>query len=478
MTMIDQISIPLGSKSLDIQIGKLAKQADGAAVVRFGDTVVLATAVFSKEPKENAEFFPLTVDYREPTYAGRPDPRRLVQAGGPPHREGDPDLAPDRPADAAALPQGLQPRDADRRVRPLGRRPERRRHPRHQRRLRRADLLGRPVPLPGRRRPRRPSRRESSSSTRPTPSATSRTSTSSCAAPMTRSCMVEGGAREVSEQTLIDAILFGHEAVRQIVGAQVTLQRRGGFQKPYWQAPEAYPASVFSEVRMAWEAPMMAAMTLPNKIASYAEIKAVKKAAVSMVPEAEAEKRKQVAKAADDLVKVLTRETILGGQAPRRPGVLADPPDHLRGRHPSPHPRLGALHARRDAGPRDGDARDLRRRPDHRGVRGRERAHVPAALQLPALLGRRDQVHARAPRAATSATATSPAGRCPRCSPPRTRFRTPCGSCRTSSSPTAPPRWRRSAAERSPSWMRACRSRRRSRAWRWASSPTASASPS
>ena len=67
--MIDQISVPVGSKSMDIQIGKLAKQADGAAVVRFGDTVVLATAVFSKEPKENADFFPLTVDYREPTYA-------------------------------------------------------------------------------------------------------------------------------------------------------------------------------------------------------------------------------------------------------------------------------------------------------------------------------------------------------------------------------------------------------------------------
>src|SRR5262249_19830609 len=47
---------------------------------------------------------------------------------------------------------------------------------------------------------------------------------------------------------------------------------------------------------------------------SYAEIKAVKKAAVSLVPETEADKRKQVAKAADDLVKVLTRETILGGK--------------------------------------------------------------------------------------------------------------------------------------------------------------------
>ncbi len=61
--------------------------------------------------------------------------------------------------------------------------------------------------------------------------------------------MVEGGAREVSEQTLIDAILFGHEAVRRIVAAQNELQRRGGFQKPLWQAPEAYPAAIFAEVR-------------------------------------------------------------------------------------------------------------------------------------------------------------------------------------------------------------------------------------
>jgi len=56
---------------------------------------------------------------------------------------------------------------------------------------------------------------------------------------------------------------------------------------------------------------MRAAMTLPNKIHSYTEIKAVKKAAVSIVPEEDALRRQQTAKAADDLVKVLTRETIL-----------------------------------------------------------------------------------------------------------------------------------------------------------------------
>ena len=67
--MIHKTTIPLGPRSLEIEIGKLAKQADGAAVVRYGDTVVLSTAVFAKEPKEAADFFPLTVDYRENTYA-------------------------------------------------------------------------------------------------------------------------------------------------------------------------------------------------------------------------------------------------------------------------------------------------------------------------------------------------------------------------------------------------------------------------
>ena len=475
--MIDQISIPLGSKSLDIQIGKLAKQADGAAVVRFGETVVLATAVFSKEPKENAEFFPLTVDYREPTYAAGRIP------GGWFKREG-------RPTEKEILTSRL----IDRPMRPL--------FPKgfnHETQIvafvlsadgqNDADILainGASVALTCSAVPFhtpvgavRVGRLDGKFVLNPTNAERDKSDLDLIVCGTDDAVvMVEGGAREISEQTLIDAILFGHEAVRQIVGAQVTLQRRGGFQKPSWQAPEAYPASVFSEVRTAWEAPMMAAMTLPNKIASYTEIKAVKKAAVSMVPEAEAEKRKQVAKAADDLVKVLTRETILGGKRLDGREFSRDSPDHFRGRHPAPHPRLGALHARRDAGPRDGDPRH--RPTTHRSSRStRARASTRSfctTTSRPSRSARPSSCAGR--RAATSATATSRAGRCLPCSPPRTRSRTPSASCRTSSSPMAPRRWPRSAAGRSPSWMRACRSRRRSRAWRWASSPTASASRS
>src|SRR5207245_9415288 len=58
----------LGDKTLRIETGKLAKQAHGAVVVQFGDTVTLVTAVEGEED-EGRDFFPLVVDYREKTYA-------------------------------------------------------------------------------------------------------------------------------------------------------------------------------------------------------------------------------------------------------------------------------------------------------------------------------------------------------------------------------------------------------------------------
>lgn len=59
----------IGKRVLSIEVGKIAKQADGAALVQYGDTIVLAAAVSSPEEKEDADFFPLTIDYREKMYA-------------------------------------------------------------------------------------------------------------------------------------------------------------------------------------------------------------------------------------------------------------------------------------------------------------------------------------------------------------------------------------------------------------------------
>src|SRR5882724_5716544 len=73
-----------GGKNLSFETGKLAKQAHGSAVVRMGENVVLATAVANPEPREGIDFFPLTVDYREYTYAGRRIPGGFIKREGRP----------------------------------------------------------------------------------------------------------------------------------------------------------------------------------------------------------------------------------------------------------------------------------------------------------------------------------------------------------------------------------------------------------
>src|SRR6478609_10678437 len=62
-------NITIGRQTISIETGRMAKQADGAVVVRSGDTMVLVTAQAAATPREGIDFLPLTVDYREYTYA-------------------------------------------------------------------------------------------------------------------------------------------------------------------------------------------------------------------------------------------------------------------------------------------------------------------------------------------------------------------------------------------------------------------------
>ncbi|HYM77222.1 MAG TPA: polyribonucleotide nucleotidyltransferase [Candidatus Dormibacteraeota bacterium] len=71
-----------GGKTITFETGKLAKQAHGSAVVRLGENVVLATATANADPREGIDFFPLTVDYREYTYAGGRFPGGFIKREG------------------------------------------------------------------------------------------------------------------------------------------------------------------------------------------------------------------------------------------------------------------------------------------------------------------------------------------------------------------------------------------------------------
>src|ERR1700692_110048 len=80
-----KISVEIaGGKQLSFETGKLAKQAGGSAIVRFGENVVLATATANPDPREGIDFFPLTVDYREYTYAGGRIPGGFIKREGRP----------------------------------------------------------------------------------------------------------------------------------------------------------------------------------------------------------------------------------------------------------------------------------------------------------------------------------------------------------------------------------------------------------
>ncbi len=80
--------VDVGGRSLTMETGTLAKQASGSVVVRYGDTMVLVTACYSPHDREGIDFLPLTVDYRENTYAsGRIPGGFFKREGKPPEKE-------------------------------------------------------------------------------------------------------------------------------------------------------------------------------------------------------------------------------------------------------------------------------------------------------------------------------------------------------------------------------------------------------
>jgi len=82
--MVNKFEVKLGDSNLIIETGRMAKQADGACTVQLGGTVVLVTAVCAKEPREDLDFFPLTCEYQEKTYAAGKIPGGFFKREGRP----------------------------------------------------------------------------------------------------------------------------------------------------------------------------------------------------------------------------------------------------------------------------------------------------------------------------------------------------------------------------------------------------------
>ncbi len=81
---IHRTEINWGGRTLTLESGRIARQADGAVLVSYGDTMVLCTAVGAGQPREGIDFFPLTVNYQEKTFAAGKIPGGFFKLEGRP----------------------------------------------------------------------------------------------------------------------------------------------------------------------------------------------------------------------------------------------------------------------------------------------------------------------------------------------------------------------------------------------------------
>ena len=80
-------SIRVGDRDLTVEVGRVAKQADGSCVIRYGDTMLLCAAVGALTPREGVDFFPLTVEYREAFFAAGRIPGNYFRREGRPNEK-------------------------------------------------------------------------------------------------------------------------------------------------------------------------------------------------------------------------------------------------------------------------------------------------------------------------------------------------------------------------------------------------------
>jgi polyribonucleotide nucleotidyltransferase len=292
-------TLEIGGQTLTLETGKVAKQADGAFMVRFGDTVVLSTACASNSPREGIDFLPLTVDYREWTYAAGKIP------GGFFKREGRPNQKEtltcrliDRPV-RPLFPEGWgcetqvigmvlsadQENDSD--VLALcgaG-----------------AALYCSNIPFPTPMAAVRIGRVNDQLLVNPTFAQLEESSLDLVVAGTPEAIvMVEAGANEVSEQVVLEAMNLAHENIRTICAV---IQEIHDELKPVKRevTAKSIPADVMDEVRSKAMGPLGDAMRVADKIEGYAQVDKVKAALMETMPEDDAERRSSASKAFSQL---------------------------------------------------------------------------------------------------------------------------------------------------------------------------------
>jgi polyribonucleotide nucleotidyltransferase len=302
-------------------VGRVAKQADGAAWVRYGETVVLVTAVAARELKLDTDFFPLTVDYQEKTFAAGKIP------GGFFKREG-------RPSEKEILTCRL----IDRSIRPLfaeGLRCEtqviatvlsadRENDPDVVAMLgASAALHVSDIPFNGPLAGVRIGRINGKWVMNPTQSDLQESDTDIfLSGSRDAIVMVEGGARIVPESEILEALFAGHQAIQPLLEIQEQLRRELG--KPKRQVPLAeLDAGIVKRVDELSLSKLQQAMEIPEKLERYKRLGEVKNEVVAQASTEFMGKEKQIKAAFEDLKRryfrglVIERERRIDGRGLR-----------------------------------------------------------------------------------------------------------------------------------------------------------------
>jgi polyribonucleotide nucleotidyltransferase len=302
-------SFDWAGRKLTVEIGQLAKQANGAVLVRYGDTAVLSTATASKEPK-NLDFFPLTVNYEERLYAVGKIPGGFIK------REG-------RPSEKAILASRL----IDRPIRPLF--PDGFRNDVQVISIvmsvdqdcssEMAAMFGSSlalsvsdIPFGGPIAGVTVGRIDGKFVINPSVEETEKSDMHLVVAgTMDAINMVEAGAEEVPEEVMLEAIMFGHDEIKRLIAFQQEIVAQVGKEKREIKLFEL-DKDLEAEVRGVCEQDMISAIQVQEKHAREDAIKEVKNAVVARFEEQEADddKLKQVKQILDKIVKGEVRRLI------------------------------------------------------------------------------------------------------------------------------------------------------------------------
>jgi polyribonucleotide nucleotidyltransferase len=306
-----------GGKKISFETGKLAKQAHGSAVVRLGDNVVLATAVANADPREGIDFFPLTVDYREYTYAGGRIPGGFIKREGrPSEREILTSRQIDRPV-RPLFPEGFRcetqviafvlSADTDNDPDVLGINGAS------------AALTLSDIPFQGPIGAVRVGLVNGQFIVNPT-YGEMRDSLLNIMVVGTADgiVMIESGAKEVKEETVVDAIEFGHTEVKKICAAINELRDKAGKPKRTVE-PVEFDEAYYNDLKKRIGADLAERLDTEKhpKAESYTLVKELKKQLLEAIPEEDEEAREKLKHYYETLRERIFREQVL--EKHRRP---------------------------------------------------------------------------------------------------------------------------------------------------------------